>query len=67
MKKVVHDKVVLINATNLFVRTTKLKSKLYIEIHRFIMKKVAPLRGTNKCVNLSVQAKHKLQVDDNRQ
>lgn len=54
MKKVVHDKVVLINATNLFVRTTKLKSKLYIEIHRFIMKKVAPLRGTNKCVNLSV-------------
>lgn len=58
MKKVVHDKVVLINATKnyyyLLVRTTKLKSKLYIEIHRFIMKKVAPLRGTNKCVNLSV-------------
>lgn len=30
LNKVVHDKVVLINATNLFVSTTKLKSKLCI-------------------------------------
>lgn len=54
MNKVVHDKDVLINAAKLIMRTPKLKSKLCIEIRRFIMKKVAPLKRTNKCVNLSV-------------